>query len=291
MGAPPLELDDERLVRIAEDAARAGAVMLVPFSDRLDEHEILPEEIDALVAEFQYLQTLDSVDPQRVGFFGASVGGSLALVAAADPRISEDVDHVVSFGGYYNALDAFGAIATHRIVYGDLDEVWTPRRHAADVMSEQFIFALEDSSDRRLLTRVFVDREPYTAEDLASLSDAGRRSYDFLINEDPYASAGLAERLPPETITLLDKLSPRTSIDRVTAELFIIHDRGDPFIPYTESRQLRDHLRGRTTPRAHFDELRLFEHVEVRPNQRPDIIALDSTRLVFRLYQLLLRWD
>src|SRR5262245_51114250 len=34
MGAPPLALDNPRLVRVAEDTARAGVVMLVPFSDR-----------------------------------------------------------------------------------------------------------------------------------------------------------------------------------------------------------------------------------------------------------------
>ena len=34
-----------------------------------------------------------------------------------------------------------------------------------------------------------------------------------------------------------------------------------------------------------------FDHVSPKLNQRPDIIALDSTRLLFRLYQLLLRWD
>jgi fermentation-respiration switch protein FrsA (DUF1100 family) len=92
-------------------------------------------------------------------------------------------------------------------------------------------------------------------------------------------------------VTDLDYLSPRTSIDRVKAELFIIHDRADPFIPYTESRRLQDALAGRATPRAHFDELRLFEHVEPKLNQSPDVIALDSTRLLFRLYQLLLKWD
>jgi hypothetical protein len=37
--------------------------------------------------------------------------------------------------------------------------------------------------------------------------------------------------------------------------------------------------------------LRLFEHVEPKLTQRPEVIALDSTRLMFRLYQLLLRWD
>ncbi len=291
MGAPPLDLDNKRLVRIAEDSARAGAVMLVPFSERLDDLAIEPEEIDALVAEFQYLQALPGVDPERVGFVGASVGGSLALVAAAYPRIAADVDHVVSFGGYYDALDAFGAIATHHISYDGIDDSWTPRRHAADVIAEQLIFALDDASDRALLTRVFIDRTSYTTDDLATLTPGGRSSYDFLINEDPGAVRELSERLPAETIEKFAYLSPRTSIDRVQAELFIVHDRADPYIPYTESRRLRDHLRGRETPRAHFDELRLFEHVEPSLNQRPDVIALDSTRLVLRLYQLLLRWD
>lgn len=291
MGAPPLELDDKRLIRIAEDFARAGVVMLVPFSERLDDHEIEPEEIDALVAEFQYVQALPGVDRNQVGFFGVSVGGSLALVAAADPRIADDVDYVVSFGGYYDALDAFGAIATHHIRYEDIDESWTPRRHAATVIAEQIIFVLEDPGDRALLTRVFVDREPHTSEELASLTPVGRRSYDFLANEDPDAVRALSERLPADAIEKFESLSPQKSIDRVRAELFIVHDRGDPFIPYTESRRLQDHLRGRETPRTHFDELRLFEHVEPRFTQRPDIIALDSTRLILRLYQLLLRWD
>jgi fermentation-respiration switch protein FrsA (DUF1100 family) len=296
MGAPPLDLDEPRLVRIAEDSARKGVVMLVPFSDRLDEERIEPEEIDALVAQFRYVQSLPQVDPQRVGFFGASVGGSLALVAAADPRIAEDVDHVVSFGGYYDALTAFGAIATHRIEYDDVDEEWTPRQHAERVMAEQLINRIDDPRDRDLLTRLFVDRETVVDEELASLGPVGRSSYDFLANTDPAAVEQLVRNLPESAVSELNYLSPRTSIHRVRAELFIIHDRADPFIPYTESRMLEDALarledRGDENPPAHFDEIRLFEHVEPRLNQRPDVIALDTTRMLFRMYQLLLRWD
>jgi hypothetical protein len=158
-------------------------------------------------------------------------------------------------------------------------------------MSEQIIWAVEDEDDQELLSRIFLDRESYTSEELATLTPVGRSSYDFLINEDIDVSAELAERLPPESIADLEYLSPRTSIDRVQAELFIVHDVADPFIPYTESRKLRDHLRGRDQPVLHFDELRLFEHVEPKVNQRPDIIALDSARLIFRLYQLLSVWD
>ncbi len=291
MGAPPLDLDEARLVRIAEDSARKGVVMLVPFSDRLDDERIEPEEIDALVAEFQYIQELPEVDPARVGFFGASVGGSLALVAAADKRIADDVDHVVSFGGYYDALTAFGAIATDRIEYDDVDESWGPKWHAKEVMALQLINRVEDARDRELLTRLFIDGEAESVEQLASLGPVGRSSYEFLANTDPAAVEDLIARLPKDAVRELRYLSPSTSIDRVKAELFIIHDRADPYIPYTESRRMRDELAGRETPRAHFDEVRLFEHVEPKLNQRPDVITLDSTRLLFRMYQLLLRWD
>ena len=291
MGAPPLELDEPRLVRIAEDSARKGVVMLVPFSDRLDDERIEPEEIDALVAEFQYVQELPQVDPKRVGFFGASVGGSLALVAAADPRINEDVDHVVSFGGYYDALTAFGGVATDRIEYKDVDESWEPKWHAKKVMALQLINRVEDARDRELLTKLFIDGESESEEQLASLGPVGRSSYEFLANTDPSAVDDLIARLPQDAVDELNYLSPSTSIERVKAELFIIHDRADPYIPYTESRRMRDELAGRDTPRAHFDEVRLFEHVEPKLNQRPDVLAIDSTRLLFRMYQLLLRWD
>lgn len=289
MGAPPLELDNKRLVRIAEDSARSGVVMLVPFSERLDDELILPEEIDALVAEFEYLQSLDTVHADRVGFFGASVGGSLALVAAADPRIADDVDHVVSFGGYYDALETFGAIATHHIEYGDVDEEWTPRDHSEDVIAEQLIYVVDDPRDRDLLRRWFLEYEPFTEQQLATLSPLGRSSFEFLHNEDPDAVPALIERLSPDDVRELNNLSPRTSIHNVKAELFIIHDVADPFIPYTESRKLKDAIGDRDN--VHFDELRLFEHVEPRLNQRPDVLALDSTRVTFRLYQLLLRWN
>lgn len=289
MGAPPLPLNDPRLDRIAEDAARSGVVMLVPFSDRLDQDLIEPEEIDALVAEFQYVQHLPQVNPHRVGFFGASVGGSLALVAAGDPRIANEVDNVVSFGGYYDAIQTFGAIATHRIVYDGINEAWTPRQHSEDVMAEQIISRVGTASDQDLLRQIFINGDPATPAQVDSLSSEGRAAYNFLANKDPSRVNALADRLPADAVAELNYLSPKTSIANVHAELFIIHDRNDPFIPFTQSRELKAAVGNR--PNVHFDEVRIFQHVQPKLDQRPDVLALDSTRLLFRLYQLLLRWN
>ncbi len=288
MGAPPMDLDDERLVKLAEDAARSGFVMLVPFSERLDEELILPEEIDALVGSFEYLQAQSYVNADRVAYIGVSVGSSLALVASADERIRDEVDFVIAFGGYYDAFDTFVALASRRMSYNGLDEEWSPRYHSVRVMAKQFINQLYDSRDRDLLWKAFVEREPLTEEEIGSLSPTAASVHDFLTSAgDPEGARALVDLLPAKAIAILDELSPRTVAGDIHTEVFIIHDRGDEFIPYVESRRLRDALQGET--KIHFDEVGFFEHVEPRLNQRSDVLVMDGLRLLFRLYQILLR--
>jgi dienelactone hydrolase len=286
MGAPPLDLDDSRLRKLAEDSARAGLVMLVPFSERLDAEMLEPAEVESLVGLFEYLQQQPYVDPERVGYMGVSVGGSLALLAAADPRIADDVDFVVSFGGYYNGVDALREIGTQRVAYDGIDEEWEPDQHTVKVMARQLIAAMDDADDRRLLTQAFVRRQPVTQADLSSMTSEGRAAYELLNKPDPGDVDALLAALPPDGLAKLEELSPSRNIDEVQAELYIIHDQSDKFVPYVESRRLRDALGSRED--VHFTEVSLFEHVEPRLGRGGDVIVLDGTRLLFRLYQLLL---
>ncbi len=287
MGAPPLDLDDSRLQKLGEDAARAGLVMVVPFSRRLDAELIEPEEIDALVGVFDYALGQPYVDPARVGYIGVSVGGSLALLAAADPRIADRVDYVVSFGAYFDALDTLVAIGSRHVSYDGLEESWQPDPHTVRVMARQLIVELPDANDRALLTRAFVRRQEVSEAEIAGLTAPGRAAYDLLTSGDPERAQELLHLLPPSALTKLERLSPNRVIDRERGELIIIHDRGDEFIPYVESRRMRDALAGRGD--VHFTEVSLFEHVEPRLSRGGNVIVLDGARLYFRLYQLLRR--
>jgi acetyl esterase/lipase len=287
MGAPPLEPDDSRLIRLADSAARAGYVMLIPFSPDLEREFIAREEPDAYVAAFEYLREQDFVDPDRIGFIGVSVGGSLALIAASDPRISADVDFLVAFGAYYDALDTLAAVTTHTISYGGREEPWNPRLHTQRVMAEQLIDRLPDSGDRDLLWRVFVDQENVSSSELDTLTPTGRDAYDFLSNRDPARVPELIERLPTAFLDDMRALSPSLHLDGLQAEVFILHDRSDRYIPYVESRRLRDRLAGH--PNLHYTELTVFEHVEPHSDKGALALFLDGSRLYFRLYQLLLR--
>lgn len=301
MGAPPLDLDDSRLVKLAEDAARAGLLMVVPFSRRLDAERIEPAEIDALVGIYQHLERQPYVDPDRIGYIGVSVGGSLALVAAADPRIADRVDYVVSFGGYSNGLDALVAIGSHHIHYDGLEETWEPDSHSVEVMALLLIAELSDGGDRETICKAFVDpgdrrtlcglasvdREPVSDVEVARLTPEGRAAYDIMTGRDPARAEELLSRLPPSALAKLEELSPDRVIAELGGEIYIIHDKGDEFIPYVESRRMRDALAGRDD--VHFTEVSLFEHVEPRLSRGGDVIVLDGTRLYYRLYQLLLK--
>ena len=301
MGAPPLDLDDSRLVKLAEDAARAGLVMIVPFSERLDAERIDPEEIDALAGIFEYAERQPYVDPERVGYIGVSVGGSLALAAAEDPRIAGRVDFVVSFGGYYDALDVLTAVGPREFEYNGMVEEWDLDEHVVEVMALQLIIELEDANDRAVLCKAFVDEwdwdlcdttfpdlRPAGPDDIATLTPEGRIAYNVLSSPTIEDARDLVPQLPPSLLERLAALSPNRGVERLQAELYIIHDRGDKFVPYVESRRLRDALEGRDDLDVHYTEVSLFEHVEPRLSRGGDIIVLDGARLYFRLYQLLL---
>ncbi len=287
MGAPPLDRDDPRLVKLADAAARGGLVMLIPFSEDLENEFIAPEEVDALVAAFQFLREQEYVKPDKIGYIGVSVGASLSLLAASDARIEGDVDLVVSFGGYYDALDVLKAVTTETISYNGTEERWEPDRHTVIVMYKQLILRLENARDRDILWRIFIQRVAPSSADLALLSPEGRASYEVLSNHDPSRVDALLERLPPSVLEALRLLSPSRRVEDVKAELFILHDQGDHYIPYVESRRLRDRLAGREN--VHFTELSIFNHVEPSSEKGALALFLDGSKLYFRLYQLLLR--
>jgi pimeloyl-ACP methyl ester carboxylesterase len=154
-------------------------------------------------------------------------------------------------------------------------------------MAEQLIDRLDDSGDRDLLWRAFVDHENISSADLASLTPTGRHAYDFLANRDPARVSELVEQLPAAFLDDMRALSPSLRMDSIQAEIFILHDRSDQYVPYVESRRLRDRLAGHS--KLHYTELSIFEHVQPSSQKGALALFLDGSHLYFRLYQLLLR--
>ena len=107
MGVNVLENDRPLINKLGETFSRLGYVTMWPRSKELENGTIRHENPQVFVESFNHLKSTAGVDPERISFFGISSGSSVALVAAEDPTIADQVHSVLFFGGYYNILDYF----------------------------------------------------------------------------------------------------------------------------------------------------------------------------------------
>ena len=140
------------LVRLADGLARGGAVVLVPETPRLLDWRFDALEADSLVVAFEYLAQLPAVDDERIGFAGFSVGGSLALLAAADPRIQDRLAYVHAFGAYADAGELLAAATTQRVPA--TGEPWVPDGVTRKVLQLKLLDWVTNEDDRAALTAV-----------------------------------------------------------------------------------------------------------------------------------------
>jgi len=260
LGAHPLPRDDPFLVRLTDGLARMNLAVLRTDSPDLSNGRIAPREIDGLVAAFQALQTRPEVDRGRVGFGGFSVGGALATVAAADPRIRDEVRLVNSFGAYYDAIAVLRAITERQLGSGPTAVAWEPHPWSVHVFAEQIIAALPEGDERDYLAALLA-RDDTATPPAGELSPLGTMVRDLLDGERVDGDALLAA-LPPETRAAFARLSPATSVRDLHAEMFVMHDVGDRLVPYTESRKLVATLPPGVLRR--YGEFHMFEHVYPR---------------------------
>jgi pimeloyl-ACP methyl ester carboxylesterase len=105
--------DDPRIVWLADLLARAGFTVLTPDFLGFKSLTLRTSDVEELVASVLYLATRsDGERPRRIGLIGFSYGAGPALVAAADARVRDRVQFVVSFGGYYNLVNVITFITT-----------------------------------------------------------------------------------------------------------------------------------------------------------------------------------
>ena len=296
VGAAPRIRDHPGVIRLSQAGARAGLVVMIPELHYPFRQGELPDDAMTLVAAFrrdvqelvvsyQWLIAQPYVDQKRSGFFGASAGGGLALVAAADPRISDEVGFCASIGTYYDMVDLFSAITTESIQYGGEVMTWKPWLGTSRILHRSMIHYLSEEFDRELLTAVFLRGENPSAVDLANLSSEGRGVYDVLQSGDPDSILNLWNQVSPGDVATLKEVSPSTVISELNTELFVLHDRADPYIPYVESRRLRDAAQEMGLV-LHYAEFDIFNHVE--PNKWTDPMTFLANILKLSYYSWLL---
>ena len=231
-GVKTKPVDRDVIFHLAETLARLGYVVIWPRLEPMDHGVALLEEANTFVAAFELLERLEVVDRGRISLLGFSVGGAIALVAAADERIASRVHSVTCFGGYCDIFEYLTALVVHDTILDGTTVRWTGDdgavTHVRDVLAERGAVHLSALFTAR--TRADVDQ--------------------------------VLRSCPEWELAGLRAANPATCLTRLRAPVFILHDRGDHYVPYTESVRLSQALPANIE--HHLLLVDMFEHTQPR---------------------------
>ena len=285
LGANAAGRDDPDVVNLGNALARAGYVTMFHWSPSMAlQANIEPAETGNLVWAFQYLSEREYVDPERAGLGGFCVGASFALVAAADPRIRDDVHFVNAFGPYYNAETLLLEAASRSVVYDGQQTPWEPDSLTMRVLANELIETLDDPADVDKLTRRYMNNQALTAAEVEALSPQARTVAGLLDGATPEEAAALYAMLPDDFHRDLAEVSPSTHVDNIRAQLLVMHDRHDRLVPAAESRRLVAATQGRSDVR--YTEVLAFEHVRPSGGGIGDLVG-EGFRLFRHMYSII----
>lgn len=255
--------------RVADGLARTGVAVLVPDSRTLLEGRLEVGEIDGVVRAFELLASRPEVDRERVGIVGFSVGGSLALLAAADPRISGRIAWVNAFGAYADAETYLASVAGHAYIGPGGEPVpWTPTPLAREVYLRFVLDQVDHAGDRQALEEAFsapilAGKRPAARPRLriGLRTDAARTAHDLLTAQGLAEAATAIDGLPADSRHFIERISPSGELEHLEAPVHLMHEREDHHVPYVQSRRLADEL-AELGKLAEHTEFRLFDHVQ-----------------------------
>ena len=232
LGASPFGLEDPNVINLGEALARAGYVAMFHWSPTMGlEARIDPAVPKELVQAFRHLEEQDYVDRERIGLGGFSVGASLALVAASDPRIRDRVNFVNALGPYYDAETLLLQSTSRTMIYQEERTPWEPDPLTLRVLTNELLGTLDNAADMEVLTRHFIDDNSATPGELAGLSPGGQTVARLLEGVELEESRTLYATLPAAFRESLAGISPSNHIQGLRARLLLMHDRYDSLVP------------------------------------------------------------
>jgi pimeloyl-ACP methyl ester carboxylesterase len=221
-----------------------------------------------------------------VGIVGFSAGGALASLAAAEPQMRGRIAFLTFFGGYFNADSLLEDFGQRALVADGKAQRWSPNPVPLLVLANTIATTLP-AQEGSLLTSAFQNGvSPLSAAQLAQLSAPAQAAYHLLAGDQPDQASANVAALSPEMHTLLAALSPSSVVSDISAPVYLLHDRSDVFVPYTESRDF-DSALTRLGASHEFVEFSIFQHVEVKSGLGLGPLVSDGLRLYRVVYLLL----
>lgn len=292
-GAVPLGPEEPAVVRLSEGLARAGYRVLVPDLPGLREGAITEQTATATTAVAREAARDPGTRDGRVGFFGVSVGASLALLSAGEVG-----DRAVVASGLapYADLENVVRLATTGTYVNPVSEEegpfpYHPRQYLGLVVARSLAQELPEE-DREVLLSELPPVEEYqppqgdppdepepdpldVVRDLSpeEFGPEARSLIRLLSNQDPARFDDLYGELPPELQENIEELSPVTGVEDVSTRLELASAPRDAYFPPSESWRL-----AHEAPEARVTVTPALSHsgAEISPDDIPAFLELNG---------------
>jgi len=286
-GLHPAGIDEPRFVHFARQLASNGMTVVTPDIPELSRFEMSPALTDTIELAAAWLASDPELAPaHRIGLFGISFSGGLAIVAAGRPSLADRVSHVFSLGGHDDlprvlrylctgqepipsgqariALDASGAARAGGTGGGEQPFTRTPHEYGAAVLLLGAADRVVPPAQAEALREAV--RQYLQSSATAGSVDGNAPSLDALnarIIKMPEPSRTLMRYLTGRDVVHLGARllpyvngvasAPALSVSKSpkpSAPVFLLHGADDNLVPSIESEYLAQDLRGHAPVRV-----------------------------------------
>jgi dienelactone hydrolase len=286
LGVVPFDVDQPQVPRLGEALARSGFAALLYWSPAMRRFRLEPADVVDIASACNALLARADVDPARSGLLGTCVGGAFAVMAAADPRVRDRVGFVCAYAPYASMWTLARDIASASRRTNGVRAPWAVDPLTWKVYVHSVTALLEPEEAARLRS-AFAERHAELVG--PPLSDGGQAVLPLLTVLDADEAEAALRALPTALQERLIAMSPVRYLADIRAPLIVLlHDRDDPVIPVSESRQLRDALAGRSG--LHYTEFTVFKHLDPTKGKPAAIpLARELVRFGQAIYPLFRR--
>lgn len=234
-GATPNGRKHPTVQRLGAALARAGVAVFVPDLHGVAAGELSPRTLAEAVAVSEAAATSPDAAGERVGLAGVSVGGTLALLAAADVRLRERISIVACVAPFGDLADVMRLATTDPAspnylrtgLARSLAAMLAPTPETEELYNR--LRAIDPDSGERI-------HFPERAFRAAGLDAA--KLYDLLANTNAARFDQLYGALPADIHRAVASLSPIHAAHRICAPVEIATAPRDPYFPLSQARAL-----------------------------------------------------
>ncbi len=247
----------------ASSLADLGITVMIPQTQSMQDNIVTESSIRSYVNAFRYLESQNSIDKNKIGYFGFCAGASFLALAAEDKDIADRISLLALFSPYNDLIDYYAQAFAHQAITVTNSRDWKPHPQTVDLLEKNFTYRAN-----------LIPSETLNA---AQTNQITKQPQNALEKKRQIESV-----LPQTMLDEAKLLSPNHAAQNIKAKTYIVHDYNDTFTPREESERLKAEIQN-----AQLIEPTIFDHTIFRKDISPLTWAIQGSQVLIFFYKIL----